>query len=95
MAGIAHQKETRENAHLYYEVNRDLAIKTAQKAKKEGVKQFIFLSSMSVYGKIQELLPKKLLLLRNLIMGSPKSKLKKELRTYRVLNFRWQSCVRR
>lgn len=51
VAGIAHQKETRENAHLYYEVNRDLAIKTAQKAKKEGVKQFIFLSSMSVYGK--------------------------------------------
>lgn len=42
VAGIAHQKETRENAHLYYEVNRDLAIKTAQKAKKEGVKQFIF-----------------------------------------------------
>lgn len=51
VAGIAHQKETKENAHLYYEVNRDLAIKTAQKAKKEGVKQFIFLSSMSVYGK--------------------------------------------
>ena len=51
VAGIAHQKETKENAHLYYEVNRDLAIKTAQKAKKEGVNQFIFLSSMSVYGK--------------------------------------------
>ena len=51
VAEIAHQKETKENAHLYYEVNRDLAIKTAQKAKKEGVKQFIFLSSMSVYGK--------------------------------------------
>ena len=51
VAGIAHQKETRENAHLYYEVNRDLVIKTAEKAKKEGVKQFIFLSSMSVYGK--------------------------------------------
>ncbi len=51
VAGIAHQKETKENAHLYYEVNRDLVIKTAQKAKKEGVKQFIFLSSMSIYGK--------------------------------------------
>lgn len=50
VAGIAHQKETKKNAHLYYEVNRDLAIETAQKAKAEGVKQFIFLSSMSVYG---------------------------------------------
>jgi nucleoside-diphosphate-sugar epimerase len=50
VAGIAHIKETKENAHLYYKVNRDLAIKVAQKAKNESVKQFIFLSSMSVYG---------------------------------------------
>jgi nucleoside-diphosphate-sugar epimerase len=50
VAGIAHIKETEENAHLYYKVNRDLALEVAQKAKIEGVKQFIFLSSMSVYG---------------------------------------------
>lgn len=50
VAGIAHQKETKKNARLYYEVNRDLAIETARKAKFDGVKQFIFLSSMSVYG---------------------------------------------
>lgn len=50
VAGIAHQKETLENAHLYYEVNRNLAIATAKKAKREGVKQFILLSSMNVYG---------------------------------------------
>lgn len=50
VAGIAHQKETKKNAYLYYEVNRDLAIETARKAKQDGVKQFIFLSSMSVYG---------------------------------------------
>ena len=50
VAGIAHRKETRQNAHLYYEVNRDLAIETAKKAKTDGVRQFIFMSSMSVYG---------------------------------------------
>ena len=50
VAGIAHIKETNENAHLYYKVNRDLAYEVAQKAKTEGVSQFIFLSSMSVYG---------------------------------------------
>ena len=50
VAGIAHQKETTENAALYYAVNRDLAIETAEKAKNDGVKQFIFLSSMSIYG---------------------------------------------
>lgn len=50
VAGIVHQKETLENAHLYYEVNRNLTVETAKKAKREGVKQFILLSSMNVYG---------------------------------------------
>ncbi|MDR1700501.1 MAG: NAD-dependent epimerase/dehydratase family protein, partial [Lachnoclostridium sp.] len=34
----------------YYEINRDLPVSLAKKAKSEGVKQFIFLSSMIVYG---------------------------------------------
>lgn len=50
VAGIAHQKETKKNAPSYYAINRDLAVETANKAKVDGVKQFIFLSSMSVYG---------------------------------------------
>lgn len=50
VAGIAHQKETAENASLYYKVNRDLAVEIAQKAKADGVGHFVFMSSMSVYG---------------------------------------------
>lgn len=50
VAGIAHQKETAENAHFYYEINRDLAVETAKKAKADGVSQFVFLSTMAVYG---------------------------------------------
>jgi UDP-glucose 4-epimerase len=50
VAGIDHIKETKENRHLYYEVNKDLAVEIAKKAKREGVKQFIYLSSMAVYG---------------------------------------------
>lgn len=50
VAGIAHIKETKENTALYYRVNRDMVYEVAQKAKVDGVKQFIFLSSMSVYG---------------------------------------------
>jgi len=50
VAGIAHIKETSDNQDLYYKVNRDLAYETAQKSKEDGVEQFIFLSSMSVYG---------------------------------------------
>lgn len=49
-AGIVHIRETPENAHLYYEVNRDLTIELAGKAKNAGVKQFVFLSTVSVYG---------------------------------------------
>lgn len=50
VAGIAHRRETRKNAHLYYEINRDLAVKTAEAAKSAHVPYFIVLSSMSVYG---------------------------------------------
>lgn len=50
VAGIAHRKETQKNRILYYKVNRDLAFETAKKAKEEGVRYFIFISSMSVYG---------------------------------------------
>ncbi|MEA5013569.1 MAG: NAD-dependent epimerase/dehydratase family protein [Candidatus Limiplasma sp.] len=50
VAGIAHRRETEEEAGEYYAVNRDLAVAVAKKAKAEGVRQFIFLSSMSVYG---------------------------------------------
>ena len=50
VAGIAHIKETNENRHLYYDVNRDLVVKIAKAAKAGGAKQFILLSSMSVYG---------------------------------------------
>lgn len=50
VAGIAHVKETRSNRQLYYRVNRDLAYEVALKAKSEGVKQFMFVSSISVYG---------------------------------------------
>ncbi len=49
VAGIAHDTGNKKDADLYYKVNRDLAIETAEKAKKEGVKQFVFMSSMLVY----------------------------------------------
>ena len=50
VAGIAHIKETDENRHLYYDVNRDLVIRIAEAAKAGGVGQFTLLSTMSVYG---------------------------------------------
>lgn len=50
VTGVAHIKETRKNRHLFFEVNRDLVVEIARAAKDAGVKQFVLLSSMSVYG---------------------------------------------
>ena len=50
VAGIAHVSSDPNMEDLYYKVNRDLTIETAKKAKSEGVKQFIFMSSIIIYG---------------------------------------------
>ena len=51
--GIAHSdsgKISEEKERLYYSVNTDLTVNTAKKAKADGAKQFIFMSSAIVYG---------------------------------------------
>lgn len=53
VAGIAHAdvgKVSEETKKKYYEVNTELAVAVAGKAKREGAKTFIFMSSMIVYG---------------------------------------------
>ena len=53
VAGIAHSdngKISAEKEKLYYAVNTDLTVETAKKAKADGVKQFVFMSSAIVYG---------------------------------------------
>ena len=53
VAGLAHSdvgNVSEETKKKYYAVNCDLAVDVAKKAKAEGVKQFIFMSSAIVYG---------------------------------------------
>lgn len=50
VAGIAHVSTDPNMEELYYKVNRDLTIEVAKKAKSQGVKQFVFMSSIIVYG---------------------------------------------
>ena len=53
VAGIAHAdvgNVSNEIKAKYYAVNTDLAIETCKKAKHEGIKQFVFMSSAIVYG---------------------------------------------
>jgi len=48
-AGIAHVSCSKKMRTYYNEVNCDLAVDVAKKAKSENVKQFIFISSILVY----------------------------------------------
>ena len=53
VAGIAHAdvgKVLEKTKEKYYQINTDLSIAVAKKAKEEGVKCFVFMSSMIVYG---------------------------------------------
>lgn len=50
VAAMVHKKEKPEMESMFNKVNRDLAIEVAKKAKNEGIVQFIFISTMSVYG---------------------------------------------
>lgn len=57
VAGVAHADVgtvSEEQKKMYYKVNTDLAVETAEKAKKAGVHQFIFMSSMIVYSGCKE-----------------------------------------
>lgn len=50
VAAIVHRKEKPEMESLYLKVNKDLAVEVAKKAQEAGVRQFIFMSTMAVYG---------------------------------------------
>lgn len=50
VAGIAHISSDPSMKDLYFQVNRDLALEVAKKAKKDGVGQLIFMSTIAVYG---------------------------------------------
>lgn len=48
--GIAHIQPKKKLKPIFYSINTDLTIALCEKAKREGVGQFIFLSSMNVFG---------------------------------------------
>jgi len=66
VAGIAHVSSDPKMEDLYYKVNRDLTIDTATKAKSSGVKQFIFMSSIIVYGNSSDI-NKKMVITKNTV----------------------------
>lgn len=50
LAALVHQRETQENIESYHKINYELTYELVKKAKQAGVKNFIFMSTMAVYG---------------------------------------------
>jgi nucleoside-diphosphate-sugar epimerase len=49
LAAIVHQSKKIDETE-YYHINRDLCLKVAEHSKKSGIRHFIFLSTVKVYG---------------------------------------------
>ncbi|MFI3205777.1 MAG: NAD-dependent epimerase/dehydratase family protein [Clostridia bacterium] len=85
--GLAHIKESKENENLYFEVNRDLSFAFVKMAKTQGISQFVFLSSMSVYGKIEGEIHKETELMPNTYYGKSKLEAEKLILSLQDKNF--------
>ena len=80
VAAIVHKKEKKEMAALYEKVNCKLPIEIAQKAKADGVKQFVFMSTMSVYGLNSGSINKETPLIPKTLYGKSKFEAERNLR---------------
>lgn len=79
VAAIVHKKEKKEMFPLYMKINCGLPFEIAQKAKEEGVKQFIFMSTMSVYGIEEGIIDEKSILQPKTLYGKSKFQAEKQL----------------
>lgn len=66
VVGIAHIKISDDMEDLFYKINTDLAVNLCEEAKKHGVKHYIYMSSMNVYGDTTETI-------RSRVQESPKN----------------------
>lgn len=92
-AGIVHVKQTKEMEALYYKINCDLAVDVAKKAKFSNIKQFIFLSSMAVYGRDKSEIEKDTLPNPNKGDLYGVSKLKAEHELQKFVDAKFRLCI--
>lgn len=88
VAGIAHRRETRNNAEEYYKVNKELAIKIAKKARESGVDQFIFMSTAAVFGTDIHIITKETIPQPNTHYGKSKLEAEYEIMKLKSDNFK-------
>jgi len=87
-AGIAHVSNNPRIEKLYYDINCDLAVAVAKKAKNESVKQFVFLSSILVYGSNKNVINNETIPNPDNFYGASKLKAEQELQELADNNFR-------
>lgn len=79
VAAIVHCKESSVPEEEYYRVNCQLPAEVALKAKKEGVRKFIFVSTMNVYGVLTGCIHEKTLPRPVTLYGKSKLQAEKEI----------------
>lgn len=89
VAAIVHNPKA--ESKLYYKVNRDLVIDLVNKAKKEGIKQFIQMSTMNVFGLDDGIIDEKTSLLPNNNYG--KSKLEADNYLNKIKDEKFKVCI--
>ena len=85
-AALVHQK-VEHPYDKYYEVNVEYPVKLAKLAKENGVKQFVFISTIAVYGEDEEKLTENTVCNPVTPYGKSKLKAEKELLKLRDDNF--------
>lgn len=88
LSAIVHRKEKKSMKELYDRVNHRLPVKIACKAKESGVNQFVFMSTMSVYGKINGRITKETTTYPVTLYGQSKLDAEEALKKLENENFR-------
>ncbi|MEG2513485.1 MAG: NAD-dependent epimerase/dehydratase family protein [Acetivibrio sp.] len=88
MAALVHQKEEKAGEDAYRRVNYELPMEIAKGAKASGVGQFVFLSTMAVYGNVSGKITKETKAQPETYYGIYKYKAEEELRALHTDKFR-------
>lgn len=88
LAALVHKKESNYSESQYFNVNTILTEKLATKAKCEGVKQFIFISTMAVFGKLEGSINSKSALVPKTLYGKSKFSAEEILKKLQDESFR-------
>lgn len=87
VAALVHKKESKYEKEQYEKVNFQKVVEVARKAKKANVGQFIFLSTMAVYGEHVSRITEKTPLSPTSYYGISKLKAEKKLETMKSNSF--------